>query len=238
MEHKVARVSRKHEPEIAVEEFKSLDEVLNPDSRWNAIASVNRGTGESRPMKLRDHYDRVNEFNLNAAVPERIRGQFNTAKNVLLYSWLVYPFFSVAEMHVLGVLDLALRTRMGEAGIDELKRLKKSRGLFSYIEYASDHGWIRNEDFAAYHRAPFENARQKYLARKREEMQAHGLNEIAINYDEIEVPTENAVDYVSVLLETVNNIRNIHAHGDVMLYPASAWQSFEMSTDFINALYR
>lgn len=221
-----------------MEEFKTLDDVLNSDSRWDAMVLVNRETGEVRPTALLDHYGRVNEFILSNTVPEAIRSQFNIAKNLLLYSWFIYPFFSVAEMHVMGVLELSLRTRIGVAGMKDLKRMKKRHGLFSYIEYARGKGWIRNEDFSAYHRAPFDIGRQNYLAQKIGEMQERGLKEIQIDYDESEIPTENPVDYIGILLDTVNEIRNIHAHGDPMLYPASAWQSFEMCCDFVDALYR
>lgn len=221
-----------------MEEFKQFDEILSADSRWRAFALVNRQTGESRPMQLRDHYDRVSNFDLRKSVPEKIRGQFNTSKNLLVYAWYFYPFFSVAEMHVLGVLELALKTRIGEEGINELKRTKKRIGLHSYIEHARDQRWIRNEDFQAYHQAPYAIARQQYMERKAEEMTALGVNEIALNFDEVEPLAENPVDYVAVLLDTVNFIRNMHAHGDAVLYPASVWQSFEMCSDFVNALFR
>jgi hypothetical protein len=220
-----------------VEDYKSFNEVLNRDSRWHAMALINRETGDRRPVELADHYARVGDFTIHETVPERIRCQFNIAKNLLLYAWFVYPFFSVAEMHVLSVLELALRTRMGDEGMNELKRIKKKRGLYSYIEFAKDKGWIRNESFSAYHRAPFEIARREYVIRKTEEMRVKGLGTIELNYDEIEVPTVNQIDYVAVLLDTVNEIRNAHAHGDTFLYPASAWQSFEMVSEFINALF-
>lgn len=202
------------------------------------MALVNRETGNRRPMELTDHYERVSEFMLHEVVPERIRSQFNISKNLLLYAWFVYPFFSVAELHVLSALELALKTRMGDDGINELKRMKKPRGLYSYIEFAKYKGWIRNEVFSAYHRAPFENARREYIIRKKEEMREKGLDKIELNYDEIEVPTANEIDYIAALLDTVNNTRNTHAHGDAFLYPASAWQSFEMTSEFINALFR
>lgn len=220
-----------------MEEFKSFNDVLNRDTRWHAMALVQRVTGDRRPIELADHYSHVNRFALHGDVPERIRSQFNVAKNILLYAWFVYPFFSVAELSVLAVLEFALKTRMGDKGMSELKAMKKPRGLYSYIEFARDNGWIRNEVFSAYHRAPFESARQEYLRRKSEEMQEKGLESIEINYDEIEVPTVNEIDYVSVLLGRVNNIRNAHAHGDTFLYPASAWQSFEMTSEFIDALF-
>ena len=64
------------------------------------------------------------------------------------------------------------------------------------------------------------------------------MDSIEINYDEIQVSAENtSPDYLRILLDTVHEIRNIHAHGETMLYPASVWMTFEICSDFINALY-
>jgi hypothetical protein len=52
------------------------------------------------------------------------------------------------------------------------------------------------------------------------------------------VPTENTTDYLGIVLDTVHEIRNIHAHGETMLYPASVWMTFEICLDFINALFK
>ena len=179
----------------------------------------------------------MNDFTLRGTVPEQIRAQFNISKNLLLYAWFVYPFFSVSEMHILSVLELALKTRIGDKGLNELRKLKKKRGLFSYIEYAQSKKWIANTDFRAYHRAPNEIARHEYMLRKLEEMKEKGLDWIDLDFDDIKVPETNSIDYIGVLLDTVNEIRNTHAHGETLLYPASVWRSFEMVSDFVNALF-
>lgn len=225
-----------------MEEFKSLEEITTVDVRNTFFALRNRVTGEARPQELKDHHESVSRFNLNEAVPEKVQSHFNTAKNVLLYTWFVYGFFPVAELYALNALELALKERIGEDGLKEFKKkLKKSGkrvGLQAYIEHAVANKWIKNEDFSAYHRAPMERARMDYLARKSEEMHAKGLDSIEINYDEIEVPEENTTDYLGILQHTVHEIRNIHAHGEAMLYPASVWITFEICSDFINALFQ
>jgi hypothetical protein len=220
-----------------MEEFKSLDEATTVDRRNTYFVLRNRVTGETRPQELKDHYESISRFVLSDLVPEKVRSHFNTAKNALLYTWFAYGLFPVAELQALNTLELALRERIGEEGLRKLKKQKKLLGLRTFIEHAVENKWLKNEDFGAYHRAPLEQARMDYLIRKTEEMRAKGLDSIEINYDEIQVSAENTTDYLGILLDTVHEIRNIHAHGETMLYPASVWMTFEICSDFINALY-
>lgn len=220
-----------------MEEFKSLEEITAVDVRNTYFVLRNRVTGEARPQELRDHHESVSRFVLRESVPEKVRSRFNTAKNVLLYTWFVYDFYSVAELQALSALELALRERIGEEVLKTLEQRRKF-GMRAFIEYAVKSKWIKNEDFSGYHRAPMERARMDYLIRKSEEMRAKDLDSIEINFDEIEVPAENTTDYLGILLDTVHEIRNIHAHGEIMLYPASVWTTFEICADFINSLFK
>lgn len=219
-----------------MEEFKSLDKVTTVDRRNTYFGLRNRVTGETRPQELKDHYESVGRFVLSETAPEKVRSHFNTAKNVLLYTWFAYGFFPVAELQALNALELALKERIGEDGLKALKKqLKKTGkrlGLQAYIEHAAANKWIKNEDFQAYH------TKQELLLKMSEEMREEGLSSIEYDEDEIAVPEENTTDFVGALINTVNWIRNTHAHGDVMLYPVSVWQTFEICSDFINALYQ
>lgn len=221
-----------------MEEFKTIEEVTTVDVRNTYFVLRNSETGETRPNDLPDHYQSIGRFILNQSVPEKIRSRFNTAKNLLLYTWFVYDFYPVAELHALSALELALRHRIGEEELKVLRKQRKQLGMHTFVEHAVNNRWISNEDFSAYHRAPMERARMDYLIRKTEEMRAKGLDSIAVDYDEVRVPEENTIDYLGILLKTVHRIRNAHAHGETMLYPASVWTTFEVSSEFINALFR
>ncbi|MHB1142254.1 MAG: hypothetical protein ACYC1T_10935 [Sulfuricaulis sp.] len=221
-----------------MEEFKSLEEVTTVDVRNTFFVLRNRVTGEARPQELKDHYESVSRFTLNRTVPEKVQSRFNTAKNILLYTWFVYDFYPVAELQALSALEFALRERIGEESLEILKKQKKPLGMRTFIEHAVENKWIKNEDFGAYHRAPMERAKKNYLIQKIAEMNAKGLDTIEIDYDEIQTPVENTTDYLGVLMHTVHKIRNIHAHGEAMLYPASVWMTFEICSDFINALFQ
>ena len=220
-----------------MEEFKSLDEVTTVDRRNTYFVLRNRITGKTRPQELKDHYESVSRFVLSETVPEKVRSHFNTAKNVLLYTWFAYGFFPVAELQALNALELALKERIGEDGLKALKKqLKKTGkrpGMQAYIEHAAASKWIKNEDFQAY-----ERAKNELLLEMNEKMGGKGLSSIEFDKNEIAVPEKDTIDFVGVLIQTVNWIRNTHAHGDVMLYPVSVWRTFEICSDFINALYR
>lgn len=221
-----------------MEKFKFFDEVITVDQRNTSFVLQDRTTGKIRPQELRDHYELVSMFTLNEEVPERVQSHFNTAKNALLYTWFFYGFYPIAELQALSALELALRERIGKEGLKQLKKKKKNIGIQTFIEYAVENEWIRNEDFSAYHIAPKERARMDYLIRKIKEMNVNGLDSIEINYREVEVPVENTTNFLEILMNTIHKVRNIHAHGNTMLLPASVWKTFEICRDFINALFR
>lgn len=220
-----------------MEEFARLESIMQPDERMLHYVLYDPATGENRPQELRDHYESVASLVLDESVPDEIRNLYNIAKNVLLYTWCEYSFFPVAALQAFTTLEYALRNRLGEQTISELKKQRK-RGLYAYIEYSIEQGWVKNEDFSAWHRAPMLRARDDYLIKKIEEMEEKGLDSIEIDYEEAEVPITNTVDYLDVLQRTVNKIRNLHAHGEFILHPSSVWHTFEMCADFINAIYR
>ncbi len=225
-----------------MEEFKSLEAVTTVDQRNTYFVLRNRITGHTRPQELKDHYESVSRFVLAETAPEIVRSHFNTAKNALLYAWYTYGLYPVAELQALSALELALKEKIGEDGLralkKDLRKVGKRLGLQSYIEHAAAQKWIQNDDFSAYHRAPLEKARRNYCVQKIEEMRAKGLDSIELDYGEVQVPSENTTDYIKILINAVHKIRNNHAHGEMALYPASVWQTFEICADFINALFR
>ena len=124
-----------------MEELKSLDEVTTVDRRNTYFVLRNRVTGETRPQELKGHYESVDGFVLSETAPEKVQSHFNTAKNVLLYTWFAYGLFPVAELQALNALELALKERIGEDGLKtlkkQLKKTGKGLGLQSYIEHAA-----------------------------------------------------------------------------------------------------
>src|SRR5436309_223354 len=98
-----------------MEKLKPLNEIFQPDVRQTYFCRIMR-TGEKREMTFEDHYSDVELIKLNDNVPEDIRDRFETARNLLVYSWFVYPFGVVAEFHALATVEAALKIK---AGVEE-----------------------------------------------------------------------------------------------------------------------
>ena len=75
--------------------LKSLNEICSPDPRQKHF------TGS-----LSDRHHILSEINLHLGVPVDVRQLFETAKNLCLYTWFVYRFHQVAELHVTGNVKL------------------------------------------------------------------------------------------------------------------------------------
>src|SRR5713101_2321789 len=84
--------------------------VCEPDPRTTAFVTWD-ASGTFRTFEVRDYHALVSQLKLSGSVPERVAIQFETVKNLYVYSWFVYGFFPVAEHQALACLELALRTR-------------------------------------------------------------------------------------------------------------------------------
>lgn len=98
--------------------LKPLDEALLPDPRFKHLV-METPTG-LRGFQLSDMHARLAEMKLSSTVPDAIRRQFETARNLMLYAWLVFEFQTVAELQAYSTLEFALRERLGNP--------KKKRG--------------------------------------------------------------------------------------------------------------
>ena len=71
------------------EAVRTIDNVMDADVR-----SAGFGTnGETLASRI----DAVAAISLDERVPEKVRIQFETAKNLFVYSWFVYRFHGVAR---------------------------------------------------------------------------------------------------------------------------------------------
>jgi hypothetical protein len=93
--------------------LKPLNEAILPDLRFQCLKITCEDS--SRPFELADMHQRLSETILNLSVPEKIRVQFETARNLMLYTWFVFEFQTVAEMQAYASLELALSERFSYA---------------------------------------------------------------------------------------------------------------------------
>jgi len=193
--------------------LKPFDEICCPDSRQKLFVFCNRETGEIRERNLRDHYLEINDIVLNESVPENIREHFETARNLVLYSWYVYRFGLVAELHATASVEFALKVKSGD----------DKGGLKRLMNLAINKGWIFDSDFQYY------PIIKKRLA---EYSQADSYRPNATNNPD----PEDLQAYCKILADSLPFFRNELAHGSHMLYPTGT-ETLAICADIINQLF-
>ena len=98
-----------------MEELKTLEEVMMPDSRARGFVILNHETGQKREFGVKDLYKEIELIRLDDGVPEELQSQFNVARNLCLYSWYCYSFHNIACLQAYSTIELALRIRLGKA---------------------------------------------------------------------------------------------------------------------------
>lgn len=230
--------------------LKEVHEILEPDERSHFFARHNPITNQPESLTLKDIHVSISEYAMHAGVPIRIREAFDVARNLYLYSWFVYRFRTVAEAHALSTLEYALREFIGKENIEKYKKERKEtelkstgkklnlrNGLRLYIEYCRDHKLIKNENFTGWRRIPILRLEQQYQMQIFEKMRAEGVTEIRYEMPKFHIADDqNTFDYINHLVEHTHVIRNMHAHGNSMVYP-TVLHTFEMVSEFVNQLY-
>lgn len=175
--------------QVELDTLKAFDELLEPDSRQRLFAVVNRRSGEARPLTLHDKYQAVEVISLAPCVPDDIREHFDTARNLLVYSWFVYRFNQVAELHAFASLEFALKTKCGDS----------PRGLKKLLETAVERRWISDSGFKYY--------------------RSGAITDMSDDGKDSNPDTKNVQEYCRTLVETMPFIRNELAHGSGTLHP-------------------
>src|SRR5882724_2865566 len=199
------------------DKLRTPEKALVQDEIQKYFSVVNIRTGESRPKTFEDHYARISSFNLNESVPNDIQIHFEVAKNLLLYSWFVHRFISVAELQVYASAEFALRERIGDAAGEKatLRRL---------LDYAVKHEMIDDSGFSHYVRLRQESAEIEQM-----------LHEIGDGSTMNNEPIDQQ-EYSRVLVETIPKLRNVFAHGTNSLIPRT-FLTFRICCDLINQLF-
>lgn len=116
-----------------------LAEVLNPDVRQAALVTLD--IGGWRPIGIRDYHTQLEALRVTDVVPEAVREQFDVARNLMLYGWFVYEFYTVASNHALACLEYGLREacQIVNGGMNPCA---KKPGLRCYLKKATKLGLI------------------------------------------------------------------------------------------------
>lgn len=116
-----------------MEEFKSLNELMEMDRKHKLMGGV---TG-SLPSLERMHKCLASEV-LNEEVPDEIKGQFNVAKNMAIYSYFFYALASEVHLKTYTIIEHALRLRV---------KSNKRMMLKALINHAVSQRWISDAGF-------------------------------------------------------------------------------------------
>jgi hypothetical protein len=193
-----------------------LGTVLTVDPRYTSRVVLDPKVG-MRPMTIEDHWRDIDALALHNGVPVAVRIQFDTARNLVLYSWFAYRLQQVGEMHAYASVEFGLRRRAG------LPLRGRKPGLKKLLALAVEEGWIRDNGFRRY----------REMAARRAE------------YEEMEAmvagkaPDPNhaeAWSYVRILATLLPEFRNKLAHGTAMFAP-NGKRTLALCCDLINQLF-
>ncbi|MDR4493126.1 MAG: hypothetical protein R3B74_01645 [Nitrospirales bacterium] len=225
-------------PETFNPEFlRPAERVSEPDPRNLTFVIFDSSTNDYRHLNIMDFYEAVSAYRLNLTVPPKIIFQFETAKNLYLYSWFVYRFYPICEHHALACLELALRERYKDEASKEYRNRDGKLYLKGALRFAIACGHVKHEGFSSCHETVKRRATDRYEQEKLEELHTKGLKEIAYDYSDLEVTdADRNREYLDFLSNFLPNLRNEYAHGSTTL-DNQALTTLEVVSEIINQIY-
>jgi len=180
--------------------FKSLEEVYGPDLANQAWVRIDSGAENIRARTIEDHYSDVSGLALSGGVPEEVRLHFDTARNLLLYSWFVWRFRSVSMLYAYAGLELALRLRCTQAGLIDPD---DTPGLSYLLKKAMEWCWIDVSKLTEF--KTIDRNQRAALERRRP---VPG-DEVALHW----APQVDPGEFAEMLFKYIPDLRNELAHG-------------------------
>jgi len=196
-----------------MESLKKFEEICEKDIRQDSFVIFDSTQpGNYRRHTLKDIYQRAERIRLHDGVPDKIRSHFETARNLVVYSWFYYPFNVTAQLCAYTSVEYALRVKAGNPS-----RRPSFRKL---LKMAVEQNWIRDESFS-------------HVKRKHENLRASNEGIPA----EFQIPeSELAQEYCKRMIEALPFLRNTLAHGSTMLHNHGA-KEVSICADLINQLF-
>src|SRR6266404_5377677 len=97
-----------------METLKEYSELLKADPRQPAFVIANDTKGLMKAIKLRDYHDIAKRSLLHQGVPSEVSYHFENARNLLVYSYYYYPFYSMAQFFAFIAVEAALKIKAGK----------------------------------------------------------------------------------------------------------------------------
>ena len=70
-----------------------------------------------KEIDLRSHHQHISSIELHLGVPQVLRGQFNIARNMALYSFFFYSLGSEVQLKAYSVIQHALHIKANKPGL-------------------------------------------------------------------------------------------------------------------------
>lgn len=123
--------------------LKQLHELCKPDPRSRGFARIDK-TGRRHEKTISDHQEDIASIRMTDNVPDDIRRDFETLRNLYLYSWYVYEFTVPAELYAYALIEKTIKEKYSQAKDPN----KAPHGLKKLLGLSVDEGWLKNSDFA------------------------------------------------------------------------------------------
>ena len=200
--------------------LKQPDEIFEPDPRSTSFTKLD-ATGQ-HSKTIGDHHKQIAAVRMAARVPEEIRAQFDTVRNLYLYSWYVYEFTVPASFYAHALIEKTVKEKCSRSGVEPPKRA----GLRKLLKLSIERGWLKNADF----KFALELARQELVPsadpNRLPALRSEPLYDLA------------GTDFCEHLAESLPEIRNMGVHGEAGLgLPTTALHSLEICACIANALF-
>lgn len=116
-----------------MEELKSLDELTEMDEKHRLMGAVCGGVPSLEKM-----HDLLSQERLNRQVPDEIKGQFNVARNMALYSYYFYALAPEVQLKTYTLIEHALKLKV---------KPEKHMMLGKLLRVALANGWVSDAGF-------------------------------------------------------------------------------------------
>ena len=210
-----------------METLKNLSNICEPDPRQRSIVVIDPTLlNGSRQITLEDRYNDMAELELPENIPEKLRSAFAVARNLWLYGWFQWPFYTLASFEAYRCIEMALHIRCENDGVyTELGKKRKNTGLRWLMNQAVQRNWLKDHKFKHFQRS--EDKRKKMLCITSELLDTTIFEEF---------PSQK---YCDILADTIPSLRNFHAHPDAYSHgmPGSSKLDLELARDIILQLF-
>lgn len=175
-----------------------------------------------RALSASDIGERLEKYaSLHTGVPERVKSQFEVARNLMLYTYFVFEFQTQAELQAYATLEFALRNKFGNP-TREIKKGNKTKTvplmLGELLQRAIDEKLFQPERLSSW---GWTNETRKSFAKT----MGHEFDPIS------------AEDWLKFVQQHIVGQRNHIAHGNPHLHLPFSFCQVERCADIINALF-